>query len=171
MLSAPLKIPSSRLRQALIAAAILLVPAQAGADPRLGGPFAGMSGHWSGGGTITMANGASERIRCRAANSVNASGTAIQQTLRCASQSYRLDISSNVLSEGGSVSGNWAEATRGVSGSVSGRASSSGIDANVIGGSFAARLDVRTHGDRESVTIRPEVGTDVAAVWISLRKG
>jgi hypothetical protein len=170
MLYTPMRLPFDRLKKASAASAMLLVSASAFADAGSAGPFAGMSGHWSGGGTITMSNGASERIRCRAANAVNASGTAIQQTLRCASQSYRLDINSNVSAAGGSLAGNWAEATRGVSGSISGRASSSGMVANVSGAGFAARLDVRTQGDRQSVTIRPQAGTDVAAVSIALRK-
>jgi hypothetical protein len=162
---------AARLKKASLASAILLIPALADADPRLGGPFSGLAGRWSGAGSITMANGASEPIRCRATNSVNATGDAIRQTLRCASQSYRLDISSNVVSAGGSLSGKWAEATRGVSGSVTGRASGGGISANIMGANFAASLTVRNQGDRQSVTIRPSAGTDVAAVSIALRKG
>ena len=118
-----------------------------------------------------MTNGGAERIRCKATYVVNATGKAVQQTLRCASDSYRLEISSNVIAEGGSLSGSWTEATRGVSGNISGRASSSEIVANVTGDGFAARLDVRTNGDKQSVTIRPQGGTDIAAVSIGLRKG
>jgi hypothetical protein len=97
-------------------------------------------------GTITMANGATERIRCKAAYTVNATGKAVQQTLRCASDNYRVEISSTVVSDGGSLSGSWAEATRGVSGNISGRASGAEIVANVAGAGFTARLDVRTNG-------------------------
>ena len=118
-----------------------------------------------------MANGATERLRCKAAYAVNAAGKVLQQTLRCASDSYRLDISSNVISDGGLLSGSWAEATNGVSGNISGRASSAEIVANVAAAGFTARLDVRTQGDKQSVTIRPQGGTEVSAVSISLRKG
>jgi len=119
-----------------------------------------------------MTNGASERIRCKGSYAVNGTGKAVQQNLRCASASYRLEISSNVTSEGGVLSGYWSEATRGVSGNLSGRASGTEIVANVMGAGFTARLDVRTHGDKQSVTIRPQGGdTDVAAVSIALRKG
>jgi hypothetical protein len=158
-----------RLKRALLASGILLIAAHADAEPRSGGPFLGMSGQWSGAGTITMANGAAERIRCRALNSVGAAGDSFRQSLRCASESYRLDISSNVVSEGGMLSGSWSEATRGVSGNVSGRASGRWIVANIVGANFAARLDMRTQDDRQSVTLRPE-GTDVAAVSIALHK-
>jgi hypothetical protein len=162
--------PVVSFKKALFAAAILLFPAQGNADPGSEGPFLGLSGHWSGASTVTMANGGTERIRCKAAYAVKAAGNAVQQTLRCASDSYRFEISSNVIFEGGSLSGSWAEATRGMSGSISGRASGAEIVANVAGGSFTARLDVRTQGNRQSVTFRPQGGTDVAAVSIALRK-
>ncbi len=118
-----------------------------------------------------MANGAIERLRCKAAYAVNATGKVLQQTLRCASDSYRLEISSNVIAEGGSLSGSWAEVTRGVSGNISGRASSAEIVAHVAAAGFAARLDVRIQGDKQAVTIRPQGDTEVSAVSIALRKG
>ena len=126
------------LKKAVIASAILLISAQAQAEPGSEGPFLGLSGHWSGAGTVTMTNGVTERIRCKATYAVNATGKAVQQTLRCASDSYRVEISSNVISEGGSLSGSWAEATRGVSGNISGRASGAEIVANVAGAGFTA---------------------------------
>ena len=162
---------ASCFKKAVLASGLLLISAQGHADPGSQGPFLGLSGHWSGTGTVTMTNGATERIHCKATYAVNATGKAVQQTLRCASDSYRVEISSNVTSEGGSLSGSWAEATRGVSGNISGHASGAEIVANVAGASFTARLDVRTQGDKQSVTIRPQTGTDVAAVAIALRKG
>ena len=158
-------------KKAVLATGILLISAQGHAAPSSNGPFLGLSGSWSGAGTITMTNGATERIRCKATYAVNATGKAVQQTLRCASDSYRVEVSSNIISEGASLSGSWAEATRGVSGSISGRVSGAAIVANVTGAGFTARLDMRTQGERQSVTIRPQAGTDVAAVSVALRKG
>jgi|SRR5450631_1005256 hypothetical protein len=165
------KSPANGLKRAVIACGILCLSTQIHAEPGSENPFMGLSGHWSGSGTVTMTSGAAERIRCKATYAVNASGKAVQQTLRCASDSYRLEITSNVLSEAGAISGSWSETTRGISGSISGRASSSDIALDVTGGGFSARLDVRTHGDKQSVTIRPQGGTDVSAVSIALRKG
>ena len=164
-----LKPSASCLKKAVLVSGLLLTSAHA--DPNSEGPFLGLSGHWSGAGTVTMTNGVTERIRCKATYAVNATGKSVQQTLRCASDSYRVEISSNVISEGGSLSGSWAEATRRVSGNISGHASGAEIVANVAGASFTARLDLRTQGERQSVTIRPQGGTDVTAVSIALRKG
>jgi hypothetical protein len=168
-----LKPSASCLKTAVLASGLLLVSAQGHAEPGSEGPFLELSGHWSGAGTVTMTDGATERIRCKAAYAVNATGKAVQQTLRCASDSYsyRFEISSNIISEGGSLSGSWAEATRGASGNISGRASGAEIVVNVAGAGFTAHLDLRTQGDRQSVTIRPQGGTDVTAVSIALHKG
>jgi hypothetical protein len=154
----------------VLTAVAILAPAHGHAETGPGGPFLGLSGQWSGTGTVTMADGSTERLRCKSANVVSASGKTIQQSLRCASDSYRLDISSNVVSEGGSLSGSWTESTRGVSGNVSGRASGSTIIANVAGAGFTALIDVRTQRDKQSVTIRPQSGTDVARVSVALHK-
>jgi len=85
-----LKLSANGLKAALFASAILLIAAQARAEPGSEGPFFGLSGRWSGAGTVTMTNGATERLRCKAAYAVNPTGKALQQTLRCASDSYRL---------------------------------------------------------------------------------
>ncbi|MFY9832513.1 MAG: hypothetical protein WAK66_07345 [Methylocystis sp.] len=135
------------------------------------GPFLGLAGHWSGGGAITLSDGSTERIHCRATYAVAATGAALNQTLGCASASYNLRVNANVVSNGGGVSGSWSEATHSVSGSISGRANSSDIQAYVSGAGFVASIGIRTHGGGQSVTIRPQSGTDVRAVSVSLRKG
>ena len=118
-----------------------------------------------------MSDGSTERIHCRATYAVAATGAALNQTLSCASASYNLHVTANVVSNGGGVSGSWSEATHSVSGSISGRANSSDIQAYVSGAGFVASIGIRTHGGGQSVTIRPQSGTDVRAVSVSLRKG
>jgi hypothetical protein len=159
----------------VLAAVGMLAPAHGYADAGSRGPFLGLSGQWSGAGTITMADGSTERLRCKSANAVKANGRAIQQNLRCASDRFRLDVTSNVVSADGSLFGSWAEKSHGVWGSVSGRASGSAILANVAGIGFAASMYVRTKGDREAVAmqsfrLRPHRGTDGASISVALHK-
>ena len=73
------------------------------------GPFAGMAGSWSGAGSITMANGAQERLRCRADYHVGGNGSEMQLGLRCASDSYNFNLAGDVESDGRAVSGSWSE--------------------------------------------------------------
>jgi hypothetical protein len=122
-----------------------------------------------------MADGPIERLGCKSANAVNANGRVIEQNLHCSSGRFRLDITSNVVSAGGLLSGSWAEAMHRVWGTVSGHANRAEIRANVAGTGFAARMNVRTKGGKQSIamesfTLRPQRGTDVASVSVTLQR-
>jgi hypothetical protein len=116
-----------------------------------------------------MANGARERIRCRASYTVTNQGMNLQQDLRCASDSYQFNVTSSVGYDNGAIFGSWTETTRAATGSVTGRASGGSIQANIQGMGFQATLTVSTHGNSQSVSIRP-TGSDVTAVSIALSK-
>jgi hypothetical protein len=161
------RLPKFRtLTAAGIAAALCVVTSAA--LPQVA-PFAGMAGNWSGTGHIDMQNGSSERIRCRATYRVGDGGNSFHQELRCASDSYKFDVTSDVQARGSSISGTWSEASRGVTGSVSGTVSGGRIQARVEGGAFSATLTVTTNGRSQGVTIVP-VGTDVKGVTVGLAK-
>lgn len=132
--------------------------------------FGRLEGYWSGTGTVTMNNGSSDRIRCKASYAVRQDGNALEQDLRCASDSYKMQVKTNVISRGGSISGTWSEATRNIVGNLSGTASGSEVRANVAGAGFTASLDLATKGDKQIVTIKPEGGTEIVSVSIALRK-
>jgi hypothetical protein len=134
------------------------------------GPFAGFAGAWNGSGRIEMQSGTSERIRCRARYSVSQAGEVLLQELRCASDSYRIDVNSTAQSDGDSLSGTWTELTRNVTGSLSGRASRGSIQARVNALGFSADLTVHTAGNTQSVTITPE-GNDVRSVAVTMKRG
>jgi hypothetical protein len=97
-------------------------------------------------------------------------GVALHQNLRCASDSYRFDLSSNVVYQGGAISGSWSETTRNVQGGLSGRASAGQIDARVDGPGFAANFALTTRGDRQNVSIA-SAGTELSSVAITLTRG
>ena len=134
------------------------------------GPFAGLGGSWTGNGTITLGNGGRERLRCRAQYSVGNEGNQLQQTLRCASDSYRFDLSSNVNSQGGQLSGFWSEASRGMSGMLFGTARPGNFQVVVTSPSFSANLNLTTQGDRQSVQISAPPGGQLTGVSIVLAR-
>lgn len=117
------------------------------------GPFTSFSGAWSGTGSVSMSDGSTERIRCKANYKVNGNGQGLKQTLRCASDSYRFDLDSDVVAQGGTVTGNWSEQSRNINGNLQGRASEGRIDVFVEAAGFAANLTVTMHGNKQSVSI------------------
>jgi hypothetical protein len=132
-------------------------------------PFRAMAGSWSGGGTISMANGDQERLRCRASYDVATTGNELNLNLRCASPSYNFDLTSAAQYRGGEISGSWSEASRNASGSLSGRAIGDHVDVAARGQNFAANLSLTTRGNRQSISIHP-AGSDVRVVSLSLER-
>lgn len=129
-------------------------------------PFAGLAGSWTGSGSISLSDGSKERLRCRATYQVSGGDARLQQSLRCASDSYRFDLNSDIASVGSAISGTWSEASRGISGSLSGRASSGSISAVVDAPGFSANLSVATRGNRQSFSIVSQ--GDIRSVAITM---
>jgi hypothetical protein len=132
-------------------------------------PFAGLAGSWTGSGSISLSDGSKERLRCRATYQVSAGEARLRQNLRCASDSYRFELSSDVVSQQGTIAGTWSEASRGISGSLAGRASRGSIAAVVDAPGFSANLSVATRGNRQSFTIHSQ--GDIRSVAITMVRG
>ena len=147
--------PLAVIRRLIFAAATLLVATSSSSTSYAqAGPFAGLAGNWSGGGTITLDDGSSERIRCRATYAVGAGGNGLNQTLTCASDSYKFNFTSNVVAQGGVLSGTWSESSRGVSGNLEGRGSSGNFQVIASAPGFDANITLTTRGNKQSVVIR-----------------
>jgi hypothetical protein len=153
-------------RGAAIAAAFVLAPAIVHADSA---PFANFAGNWSGNGTISIADGGTERIRCRGTYTVDGSGNNLHQVLRCASDSYKFELTSDVAARGSALTGSWSEASRGVNGSVEGSIANGQISALVQTNGYAASFSVITRGNKQSVNISSK--GELRGVTISLARG
>jgi hypothetical protein len=144
---------SSLFGQALAAAGVgaaLMVSATT-AYAQAGGPFAGFDGNWAGSGTVALSNGTTENIRCKADYKVN--GLSLKQNLNCASDSYKFVLSSDVTSHGERISGNWSEKSRNIFGNLQGTAGGGQIEVFVEASGFAANLNLRTTGNKQTVLI------------------
>ena len=154
------------LKAAGLGAAMMLSASAAVADS---GPFAGFEGSWSGSGTVALSDGTKERIRCKATYRVAGSGNELAQTLRCASDSYKFDLSSNVTSNGDRISGNWSEASRNINGSLQGKAGGGHIEVFVEAAGFAASISLTTRGNKQAVSISSK--GEIRGVNISMTRG
>jgi hypothetical protein len=147
--------PGSRLSRPLTGVAALCVAALISSSPghAQSAPFAGMAGVWSGAGTIELEDGAKERIRCRATYAVSQNGAGLNQSLVCASDSYKFDLRSDVTANNGALSGSWSETSRNVSGSLQGRAGAGQFNVVVSAPAFTANVSLKTSGNKQSVSI------------------
>jgi hypothetical protein len=152
----------------LIAIVALLAATLCGsASHAQSGAFAGLAGVWSGAGTVTLDDGSSERIRCRATYAVAADGTGLNQTLLCASDSYKFNLSSNVTANNGQLSGTWTESSNNVSGILEGSGNNGSFQVNATSPVFSANIVLTTHGNKQSVVIKAEKQFKGASITMS----
>jgi hypothetical protein len=142
-------------RRLLIAAAVLFAASIANSESRAqSGPFAPMAGSWSGGGTVMLDDGSTERIRCRAKYAPI--GPTMEMSLTCASDAYKFNLGANVRAEGNAITGSWSEASRNISGSLQGRGGGGNFEVVASTAGFNANIGLKTSGSKQTVTIRAD---------------
>ena len=143
-------------RRLLMAAAVLFVTAVATSSESKAqaGPFAPLAGTWSGVGTVTLDDGSTERIRCRAKYAPV--GPTMEMSLTCASDAYKFNLGANVKAEGGAIVGNWSETSRNISGALEGKGSGGNYELVASTAGFNASISLRTSGSKQNVTMRAD---------------
>jgi hypothetical protein len=126
-------------------------------------------GGWSGSGQIVGTNGHRESIRCRAQYAEAKQGSALDQSIVCASESFKLNITSYAEASGDLVQGYWKEASRDVSGHLSGRISDGRFEGEFSATTFSAGISLTSDGRTQAVIIQPR-GGDISEVRIELRR-
>jgi hypothetical protein len=134
-------------------------------------PFAQLAGGWSGAGTIDLANGKHEPIKCRASYDVLETQNKLQLNIHCASQSYNFDLRASASYSGDAITGNWSEATRNAAGTLSGKVEGAGFQVVAKSQAFGATLNLVTQGNKQSVTIRSQdEKADVRGATITMQR-
>lgn len=148
--------PANVLMRGAILALTLSLSASVTGHTQGVAPFVNLAGQWSGAGTIDLANGAHESIKCRAAYDVLGEQNNLQLNIRCASDSYNFDLRASATYASGAVSGTWSESTRNAAGTLSGKAD--GVNFRVLakGPTFTANLSLVTRGNKQSVMIKSQ---------------
>ena len=155
-------------RRLIFAAVAFLLACLAGtAGYAESGAFAGLAGNWSGAGTITLDDGSTERVRCRATYAVREDGNAINQTLTCASDSFKFNLASNVIAQGTALSGTWSESIRNARGNLEGRGGGGSFQVTASGPGFTANISLTTRGNKQSVVIKSEGAFRVTSISLT----
>lgn len=130
---------------------------------------ANLAGRWTGWGSLTLANGASEQVRCVATYLVDNSGRGVQQNLRCASASYKIDAKASLDVSSQRITGAWEERIYSAAGDVSGRVTDAGFNLSIRGNGFSAAMSVKATRCKQSITIQPQ-GISIGRIAIGLTK-
>ncbi len=150
-------------------AAVAVFTLGAGGPVAAENEFSGLAGSWSGGGQIRLADGRSERLSCRANYLPKDGGSGLGLSIRCASQSYKIELRSSLKLSGSRVSGSWEERSFNAGGSVTG-SSASGLLRLAFSGTMDGSLSVTYGGSSQQVSIRTSSG-ELSAISLSLKRG
>ncbi len=156
-------------RNALLALAVAVGLAAPQSVALAASPFDRFVGEWTGGGQIIGSNGHRESIRCRAEYVEAKEGAALNQTIVCASESFKLDIHSYAEASGESVQGYWRETGRDLSGHMTGRISEGRFEGEIVAPTFTAAISLASNGRTQTVSIQPR-GGDISNVRIELKR-
>jgi hypothetical protein len=135
----------------------------------LAGPIELLPGRWSGWGKMTMDGGETEKVKCIATYFRGSAGRQLRHSLRCASTNYTIDAVAQLNVVSGKVSGNWEERKYSAGGAVNGKVVGDGINVNIAGGSFTARMKIATTKCRQTMNIAPK-GMGVSRIAVRLSK-
>lgn len=156
-----------RCAAGLLAVVSLLLAS--GVPARAEGPFAALTGTWSGGGQVRLVGGQSETIRCRAYYNQK-SGSSVNLALRCASTSHKIDMRASLSSSGNSVSGTWEERSFNAAGNVAGNATPTRMNLAISGSGLTGSLSITTSGGSQSIRISTQ-GVGFSGLTMRLSKG
>lgn len=131
--------------------------------------FSGMAGAWAGTGTIAVNNN-KEKLRCRANYNVSNGGTTVDLQIRCASDSYKFDLTGGVNAINGNITGTWSELAHGAAGEIAGTVKGGAITARATGPYFSAHLSLRTTGNTQAISLNSP-GSQISSVTMQLSKG
>jgi hypothetical protein len=147
-----------------------IVAGTLGMTPSLGaaGPFASLSGSWSGSGSIRLDDGRSEALKCKAYYSPKGDET-LGLALRCASSSNKIELRAQLTASGNRVAGHWEERTFNASGTVAGHASGANMKLSINGGGFSGSMAVSTDGRSQVISVATQ-GVALKGVSVNLRR-
>ena len=134
------------------------------------GVFSAFGGSYRGTGRISDVNGKSESLTCRSTNAPALDGIAMNLSLTCASDSYRVDFHADLFTDGQALRGTWSETSRSVNGNVSGSITPSLINAVTSAPGFAANIAIQVEKNGRLEISLSATGTSINHVQVSMRK-
>ena len=131
--------------------------------------FEKFAGGWSGDGTVRLSSGGVERIRCRGAD-VPEGSDRLRLNLACASDSFKVQIASDMVRQGDSVQGTWSEANFGASGHLTGSIRGDRIDASIDGLGVSGRLTLALRGAVQAVSLTTQSSKISGTATVTLHR-
>ncbi len=120
------------------------------------GPFAAIAGWWGGEGRLRFKDGKQEQVKCRTTYFVSGEGDELKQTIRCASGSGKIEVTSLVKHQSGKLTGTWTETVYNLNGELAGDVTPRGYRVTVKGADATpfANMDIIVRDKKQIVEIQ-----------------
>ena len=129
----------------------------------------GLAGRWTGTGLVQWRNGSSEPYKCVVTYFLDSTGANVKQNLRCSGESGKLELATNMLVTGESITGTWEERNSAMKGNVKGRVTTDGFEALAHNAHFNAKFEIAMiSGCEQTVTITPS--RQIQTITATLKK-
>ena len=133
--------------------------------------FAPLMGWWKGEGRLGFQEGQTEAVNCRATYAAGAQANSLEQSIRCATASGKVEIKSTIIDNGGQLSGTWSELVYNMAGELSGAVTERGYRVSVNGGgNLRADMEIIAKDSLQVIEIKFN-GNSLRGLTLVLKKG
>ncbi len=133
-------------------------------------PILALAGRWAGVATLVPASGPNQAYNCVATYFPTDNGARLIQNLRCKSENYQFDGTTQLQIAAGKITGRWQDKVNNIDGTVNGTVKPDGFDILLSGDFFDAKMTVANAACQQSVTIEIEEGLPVKKISAVLKK-
>jgi hypothetical protein len=117
-------------------------------------PMDAVVGRWTGEGRLGFSEGKFESVKCRVTYLRTEQRGQLKQNIRCASASGNIEVLSELMQSGTTLSGHWKETVRNMEGELSGQLTPAGFRVEIKGADLSANMDIMVRGSRQMVEIQ-----------------
>lgn len=117
-------------------------------------PMDAVVGRWTGDGRLGFSEGKFENVKCRVTYLRTEQPGQLKQNIRCASASGSIEVLSELVQTGTTLSGRWKETVRNMEGDLAGQVTPTGFRVEIKGADLSANMDIMIRGARQMVEIQ-----------------
>jgi hypothetical protein len=133
-------------------------------------PIMALAGRWAGTATLVPDSGPNQAYSCVVTYFPADNGARLTQNLRCKSEAYQFDGTTQLQIAGSKITGRWQDKVNNLDGIVNGTVKPDGFDILLSGDFFDAKMTIASTSCQQSFAIELEAGLPVKKISAVLKK-
>jgi hypothetical protein len=141
-----------------------------GALAQTADPIMALAGRWAGPATLVPDSGPNQAYSCVVTYFPADNGARLTQNLRCKSENYQFDGTTQLQIAGSKITGRWQDKINNLDGIVNGTVKPDGFDILLSGDFFDAKMTIASTSCQQTFAIVLEEGLPVKRISAVLKK-